>query len=155
MNQNGAEVNNPTHVTRDGLYNKGTDLEASLNPDLVDGNPSSNDSNWDGRYLDDGLDFADAMTLVFVAPEGNELTDLTVGRYDEATATWVQAFPDECYTETDYSDHYSVYYRLKDQHPEGGYNIDNCHQRYWGYVKNSNSIWGFVHTDGKFAVIKK
>jgi hypothetical protein len=155
VNQNGYEVNNPTHVKRDGIFNKGTNIEASLNPDLVNGNPSGNDANWDGRYLDDGLDFADAMTLVFVAPQGSELTDLTVGRYDEETSSWVPAFPAECYTETGYSDHYSVYYRLSDQHPEGGYNLNNCHQRYWGYVKDSNSIWGFVHTDGKFAVIKK
>ena len=155
VNQNGATVNNPTHATRDGVFKKGTDLEASLNPNIVDPAPSSNDSNWDGRYLQDGLDFADAMTLVFTAPEGSELTDLTVGRFDEATQTWVKAFPEECYVETGYSDHFSAYYRLRDQHPESGFQIDNCNQRYWGYVKDSNTIWGFVHTDGKFAVIAK
>ena len=155
VNQNGEEVNNPTHVTRDGVFNKGTDIETSLNPDIVNGNPSGNDANWTERYLDDGLDFADAMTLVFTAPEGEILTDLTIGRYDEATESWVPAFADECYIESGYSDHYSVYYRLTDQHPEGGFQISNCQQRYWGYVKDSNTIWGFIHTDGKFAVIEK
>lgn len=155
VNQNGEEVNNPTHVTRDGVFNKGTDIETSLNPDIVNGNPSGNDANWTERYLDDGLDFADAMTLVFAAPEGETLTDLTIGRYDEATESWVPAFADECYIESGYSDHYSVYYRLTDQHPEGGFQISNCQQRYWGYVKDSNTIWGFIHTDGKFAVIEK
>ncbi|MEP4890767.1 MAG: metallophosphoesterase [Aliiglaciecola sp.] len=155
VNQNGEEVNNPTHTTRDGVFIKGTDIEASLNPSLANGNPSGNDANWDGRYLPDGLDFADALTLVFAAPEGYTLTDLTIGRYDEATQSWAQAFAEECYVETGYSDHYSVYYRLTDQHPEGGYQVSNCQQRYWGYVKDSNTIWGFVHTDGKFAVIEK
>jgi hypothetical protein len=155
VNQNGEEVNNPTHVTRDGVFNKGTDIETSLNPDIVNGNPSGNDANWTERYLDDGLDFADAMTLVFTAPEGGILTDLTIGRYDEATESWVPAFADECYIESGYSDHYSVYYRLTDQHPEGGFQVSNCQQRYWGYVKDSHTIWGFIHTDGKFAVIEK
>lgn len=155
INQNGYEVNNPTHVTRDGVMNKGTDLEASLNPDLEDGNPSSSDSNWDGRYLDDGLDFADAMTLMFQAPDGQEITELTIGRYDEESEEWVQAYPEECYVETGYSQHFSVHYRIKDQHPESGYGVDNCQQRYWGYIKDSNTIWGFIHTDGKFAVIDR
>jgi len=155
VNQNGEEVNNPTHTTRDGKFVKGTDIEASLNPDLANGNPSGNDANWNGRYLADSLDFADAMTLVMTAPEGYILTDLTIGRYDEATQSWVSAFADECYVESGYSDHYSTYYRLTDQHPEGGYQVANCQQRYWGYVKDSNTIWGFVHTDDKFAVIEK
>ena len=155
VNQNGEQVNNATHVARDGVFNKGTDVEASLNPDIANGNPSGNSANWTERYLDDGLDFADAMTLVFAAPEGTTLTDLTIGRYDEVSESWVPAFTDECYIESGYSDHYSVYYRLTDQHPEGGFQASNCQQRYWGYVKDSHTIWGFIHTDGKFAVIEK
>ena len=155
VNQNGEQVNNPTHSTRDGLFVKGRDLEGSLNPTLVNGNPSGNDANWTDRYLDDGLDFADAMTLVFKAPNDIDVTNLTLGHYDEKTQTWVPAFSSECYIESGYSDHYSVYYRLTDQHPEGGYQIDNCQQRYWGYTKASQTIWGFIHTDGKFALIEK
>ena len=155
VNQNGERVNNPTHTSRDGVFTKGHDIEASLNPSLSNGNPSGNDANWTDRYLDDGLDFADAMTLVFKAPEGTNVTDLTVGRFDETTQTWLPVFSPECYIESGYSDHYSVYYRLTDQHPEGGYQVGNCQQRYWGYTKDSQTIWGFIHTDGKFAIIEK
>ena len=42
-------MNNPTHTTRDGKFVKGNDIEASLNPDLINGNPSGNDANWNGR----------------------------------------------------------------------------------------------------------
>lgn len=154
-NHRGYLVANPTHSSRDGVVNKGTSLEASLNPSLANGNPGGNNANWNDRYLDDGLDFADAMTLVFKAPEGADLDTLTVGRYDEATESWVQAFPEECYVESGYSEHFSVYYRISEQHPEGGYEVGNCQQRYWGYVNDSNTIWGFIHTDGKFAVIER
>ena len=154
-NHRGHLVANPTHSTRDGVMTKGTDLEASLNPDLANGNPGGNSANWTDRYLDNGLDFADAMTLVFQAPEGTDIETLTVGRYDEATESWVQAFPEECYTESGYSEHFSVYYRISEQHPEGGFEVGNCQQRYWGYTKDSNTIWGFIHTDGKFAVIER
>lgn len=157
-NREGLNVLNSTHVTRDGVMNKGTDIDASLSGDTstfdyVDGESYS--ESWVNRYNDDGLDFADAMTLSFVAPEGVDIETLTVGRYNEDTGEWVPAFSAECFVETGYSEHYSVYYRMNEQEPEGGYGIDNCQQRYWGYMKEANVIWGFIHTDGKFAVIER
>ena len=158
INRSGCEVLNATHVTRDGVMNKGTDIEVSLSGDTSKTDYEagcSNSDSWDNRYQDNNLDFADAMTLGFTAPEGVDIETLTVGRYDEATEQWVPAFSEECFTDTGYSEHYSVHYRISEQEPEGGFGVDNCQQRYWGYHKESNSIWGFIHTDGKFAVIAK
>ncbi len=148
-------VNNETHVTRDGITNKGIDLEASLDPSNPNGNPGGNDAKWTNRYLNDELDFADPMAISIKAPEGVDATTLVLGRYDEATESWVPAFPEECYIESGYSNHYSVQYRISEQHPEGGNEIDNCQQRYWGYIPSSNSVWGFIHTDGRFALIQR
>lgn len=155
VNRSLVEVNNPTHVSRDGVMTKGTDIEASLNPDIVNGNPSGDGGLWTHRYLSDGLDFADAMTIVFTAPEGLEVTDLILARYDNVSASWVPVFAEACYIESGYSEHFSAQYRISEQHPEGGNEISNCQQRYWGYTKASNTIWGFIHTDGKFALISK
>lgn len=152
-NRNLVQVNNPTHVTRDGVFNKGVDIEASLNSDIVNGNPSGNDALWDSRYLNDDLDFADAMVLAFKIPDGENTSDLILGRYDEASASWVSAFVEDCFIESGYSEHFTPQYRISEQHPEGGTHIDNCQQRYWGYT--NNTIWGFIHTDGKFALIRK
>ena len=155
VNQKGRTVNNPTHVTRDGILRKGTDLEASLNPNLANGNPGGDGANWDGRYINDGLDFADAMTVVFKAPAGRDLETLTLGRFDTVLGDWVPAFAEACFVESMYSQHYSVWYRISEQHPEGGFDIGNCQQRYWGYLPSANAIWGFLHTDGRFAVIER
>ena len=155
VNQRSAEVNNPTHSTRDGVMHKGSDLDASLNPSLENGNPGGNDANWTDRYLDNGLDFADAITIAFEVPQDLNLTDVVVGRYDETSGEWVQAFPEECYVESGYSEHFSVYYRISEQHPEGGFEIDNCQQRYWGYHTDGRSVWGFLHSDGRFALINR
>ncbi|WP_249314760.1 metallophosphoesterase family protein [Pseudoalteromonas sp. S1727] len=158
INRSGCEVLNATHVSRDGVLNKGRDLEASLSGDTSasDYQAGCGDSDsWNNRYNNDNLDFADAMAISIVAPQSKDLETLTVGRYDTEINQWVPAFSPECYIETGYSDHYSVHYRLAEQHPEGGYAINGCQQRYWGYSKSANVIWGFIHTDGKFAVIEK
>ena len=157
INRNGYEVDNPTHVTRDGVMNKGTDIVASLTGDnsVVEGPGGSRQASWANRYHDDGLDFADALTISFVAPEGTVLTDLTIGRYDEASNSWVPALREDCYVDTGYSEHFSVHYRIDEQQPEGGFAIEGCQQFYWGYHNESNAIWGFIHTDGKFAVIAR
>ncbi|GLS25359.1 metallophosphoesterase family protein [Marinibactrum halimedae] len=160
-NEKGCQVENPTHVTRDGFMNKGTDIDASLSGNNNTVGSSSNCASWESRYDEDSLDFADAMSISFTAPEGSELDTLTVGRYDEESSSWVAAFSPECFVQTGYSDHYSVFYRISEQHPEGrnsdgsSAQIDGCNQRYWGYHPESNSIWGFIHTDGKFAVIAR
>ena len=155
INNRGHEVNNETHVTRDGLMKKGTDINASLNRANTNGNPGGNDAKWTDRYLNDKMDFADAVAISFSAPEGVDVQTLILGRYDEATQTWVPVFADKCYAATGYSEHFSVHYRISEQHPEGGNDIANCQQRYWGYIPSSNSVWGFIHTDGRFALIER
>lgn len=159
INRSGCEVLNSTHVNRDGITNKGTDFEASLSGDLsrsnYDAECGGNSASWTNRFNADGLDFADAMALGFTAPADADLDNLVVGRYDEGTQTWVPAFPAECYTDTGYSEHYSVHYRIAEQEPEGGLGINGCQQRYWGYHRSSHSIWGFIHTDGKYAIIER
>ena len=157
VNDRGYEVDNPTHVTRDGIMRKGVDVVVSLTGDTTteNGPGGSNQANWVNRYRDDGLDFADAVAIAFVAPEDHELTDLTLGRYNEDTSCWVPAFREECYTDAGYSHHFSVDFRISEQEPEGGFGIPGCQQFYWGYHPQSHSVWGHIHTDGRYALIEK
>ena len=157
VNRPGYEVDNPTHVTPDGRMNKGTDIIPSLTGDTTteEGPGGSNQANWVNRYHEDGLDFADAMAISCVAPDGYDLSELTIGRYNEESESWVPAFREDCWTGTGYSEHFSPHYRISEQEPEGGFGIPGCQQFYWGYFPESHSIWGHIHTDGRFAVIRR
>ena len=101
------------------------------------------------------MDFADAMAVMMTVPKGVDLDEVTLGRYDESSDSWVPVFKDECFVDTGYSDHFSVLYRLDEQEPEGGFGTDGHEQQYWGYYENTRVIWGFIHTDGMFAIIRK
>ncbi len=149
-NRNGELVNNPTMVTRDGELVKGTDYAAEH---ALDYGPMDDLYTGDNIIGENGRDFADAMAVAITVPEGTNLDEITLGRWDEVTESWVPAFNELCFANTGYSDHYNVQYRLDEQEPEGGFGIDGCEQQYWGYIESSNAIWGFIHTDGYFAVI--
>jgi len=104
----------------------------------------------DGVISDD--DEADAITIAITAPDGVELSTLTIGRYDEDNQVWEEFLDDECFTTTAYSDDFSVMY----QSGTGGVPSDvdsSCGTYIWGYNYNNNTVWGFTHKDGHFALI--
>ena len=152
QNRNSELVNNPTMVTRDGELVKGTDYPAEH---AIDYGPMDNLYTGDNIIGENGNDFADAMAVAMTIPEGVNIEDVTLGRWDQASDSWLPAFNPVCFANTGYSDHYNVQYRLDEQEPEGGFGIDGCEQQYWGYIESSNAIWGFIHTDGYFAIIAK
>ena len=152
QNRNGEVANNPTMVTRDGMLVKGTDYVAEH---AIDYGPMDNLYTGDNIIGENGRDFADAMAISMSVPADVNLTDVTLGRWDEATQSWVPVLNDTCFADTGYSDHYSVLYRLDEQEPEGGFGIDGCEQQYWGYMDSAHAIWGFIHTDGYFAIIER
>ena len=101
-----------------------------------------------------GEDFADAMTLAITAPATVDLTTLTIGYYNEDNSAWQTFLSDECFTQTAYSDDFSVMY----QSGAGGLPsdvADTCGVNIWGYNHNNHTVWGFIHTDGRFALINK
>lgn len=151
-NRSGLMANNPTMVTRDGELVKGTDYAAEHAKDY---GPLDNLYSGDNIIGENGLDFADAMAVMMTVPKGVDLDEVTLGRYDESSDSWVPVFKDECFVDTGYSDHFSVLYRLDEQEPEGGFGTDGHEQQYWGYYENTRVIWGFIHTDGMFAIIRK
>ncbi|MCG8348661.1 MAG: metallophosphatase family protein [Chloroflexales bacterium] len=151
-NRSGFQANNPTMVTRDGILVKGRDYAREHAKDY---GPLDNLYTGDGIIGENGLDFADAMAVMMSVPADVPLDEVTLGRYDEASKTWAPVFRDECFVKTGYSDHYSVLYRLDEQEPEGGFGTDGYEQQYWGYNHNAHAIWGFIHTDGMFAIIRK
>ena len=151
-NRNGIRSNNPTMVTRDGEIVKGTDYAAEHAKDY---GPMNNLYSGDNIIGENGFDFADAMAVMMTVPADVTLEDVTLGRWDNTSESWVPVFNDTCWTNTGYSDHYSVLYRLDEQEPEGGFGIDGCEQQYWGYNPHAHALWGFIHTDGLFAIIYK
>ena len=105
----------------------------------------------DGVISDD--DQADAITLAITAPDNVELSSLTIGRYDEENKVWEEFLDDACFTATAYSDDFSVMYKSG----AGGTPSDvssSCGTYIWGYNYNNNTVWGFTHKDGRFALIK-
>ncbi len=151
-NRSGLMANNPTMVTRDGELVKGTNY---YDEHAKDYGPINNLYTGDNIIGENGLDFADAMAVIMTVPEHVNLDEVTLGRYDESSNSWVPVFKEECFVNTGYSDHYSVLYRLDEQEPEGGFGTDGYEQQYWGHYKGAHALWGFVHTDGLFAIIKK
>lgn len=104
----------------------------------------------DGVVTDD--DEADAMTIAMTAPDGVDLSTLTIGRYNEDSGEWEEFLDDSCFTATAYSDDFSVMY--KSGAGSAPSDVDSsCGTYLWGYNYNNNTVWGFTHKDGRFALI--
>jgi len=106
----------------------------------------------DGLVTDD--DDADAMTIAITAPQDADLTDLTIGRYNESTQTWERFLDEACFTATAYSDDFSVMFK------SGAGTIpsdvaSDCGTYLWGYNHNNHSVWGFIHQDGRFVLMAR
>lgn len=130
-------------------FNK--DGEKTTNPTLI---------NRDGMIADE--DKADAMAISITAPaktKPEDLAKLTIGRFDETQGKWVPVLDEQCFTTTGYTDDFSVMYRKADgrdaEGPEGADFPASCAYQYWGYNYNVGSVWGFINTDGHFALIAR
>ena len=97
-------------------------------------------------------DQADAITLAMTAPEGAELSTLTIGRYNETSGDWEEFLDDSCFTATAYSDDFSVMYGSGTGSVPSDV-ADSCATYIWGYNYNNNTVWGFTHQDGRYALI--
>lgn len=107
----------------------------------------------DGKVIK-GEDYADAMAIAIQAPESADLSNLTIGYFNEQDNEWETFLDDACFTQTAYSDDFSVMYQ------SGAGAIpsdvaDTCGTYLWGYNYNNHTVWGFIHTDGHFALINK
>jgi len=99
-------------------------------------------------------DDADALTLAISAPDDMTLSTLTIGRYNELTGEWERFLDESCFTKTAYSDDFSVMYG--DGLGSAPSDVDSsCATYIWGYNHNNNTVWGFTHQDGRFALINR
>ncbi len=144
LNQDG------TYKNTNGFVQASSPSELFFDKDAVE---TTNPTNVvrDGVITAD--DEADAMTIAMTAPEGIDLTTLTIGRYNEETGEWEEFLADSCFTETSYSDDFSVMF--KSGAGSAPSDVDSsCGTYLWGYNHNNNTVWGFTHKDGRFALIE-
>ena len=136
--------------TYDNNYGYAQPASTSQNYFNKDGEERTNPTQVvrDGEITDE--DNADAFAIAITAPEGVELNTLTIAKYVDGV--WVDVMSPVCLTSTGYSDDFSVMY--SGQGPEGN-EPDGCNYQYWGYNFNNNSVWGFIHTDGHYALIPR
>ena len=131
--------------TSEMFYDK--DGRARVNPTMV---------IRDGEITD--ADQADAIAIAISAPDTIDLSLLTIGRYNPENGRWEPVLEEQCRTITGYSDDFSVMHNdgngNQGHHPDGA-TVEGCNLKYWGYNYNSRSVWGFIHTDGYFALIPK
>lgn len=110
----------------------------------------------------DEQDHADVMAIAITAPAGTQLEELTLARFQNNQ--WEPVVDEQCFTNTSYSDDFSVMYN--DGTGSVGENWDGtdknkpaseggCKLMVWGYNAKTHSVWGMVHKDGDYAVIKK
>lgn len=146
MNQDGS------HKSTNGFVQDYSASELYYDKDAVETDNPTNVVR-DGVIVD-GEDEADAMTLAMTAPEGSNLTSLTIGWYNQASGEWEAFLDDACFTESSYSDDFSVMYESGSGQTPSDVD-DSCGTYLWGYNYNNNTVWGFIHTDGRFALIEK
>jgi len=144
------------NLNQDGTYKNTNGFVQSNSPSTLyydkDAVETTNPTTVVRNGLIENDDEADAITLAITAPEGVELSSLTIGRYNDTTGEWEEFLDDSCFTETAYSDDFSVMYSSG----LGGTPSDvesSCGTYLWGYNFNNNSVWGFTHRDGRFALI--
>ena len=144
------------NLNQDGTYKNTNGFVQDHAPSEVyydkDAKETDNPTNVVRDGILDNRDQADAITLAITAPSGVKLSTLTIGRYNEDTGEWEAFLDNTCFTATAYSDDFSVMYG------EGAGQVpsdvdSSCATYLWGYNYNNNTVWGFTHKDGRFALI--
>ena len=70
------------------------------------------------------------------------------------TGVWEEFLDESCFTATSYSDDFSVMFKSGAGSAPSDVS-SSCGTYLWGYNHNNNSVWGFTHKDGRFALISK
>lgn len=146
------------NLNQDGSYKNTNGFVQDSSPSEVYYDKDAVETDNPTNVVRDGLvtdeDQADAMTIAISAPDGVELSTLTIGRYNETSGEWETFLEPRCFTATSYSDDFSVMYKSgAGQVPSDA--DSSCGTYIWGYNYNNNSVWGFIHQDGQFALIAK
>lgn len=146
------------NLNQDGSYKNTNGFVQTHSPSELFYDKDAVETNNPTQVTRDGLvtaeDDADAMTIAMTAPEGVDLSTLTIGRYNEVTGGWETFLDENCFTATSYSDDFGVMF----QSGFGSTPSDvssSCGTYLWGYNYNNHSVWGFTHKDGRFALVLK
>lgn len=146
------------NLNQDGSYKNTNGFVQTSSPSELFFDKDAVETDNPTNVIRDGVvtaeDDADAMTIAITAPEGVDLSTLTIGRYNEETGVWDAFLDENCFTATSYSDDFSVMF----QSGAGSAPSDvssSCGTYLWGYNYNNNSVWGFTHKDGRFALVLK
>ena len=146
------------NLNQDGSYKNTNGFVQTSSPSELFFDKDAVETDNPTNVIRDGVitaeDDADAMAIAITAPEGVDLSTLTIGRYNEETGVWDAFLDENCFTATSYSDDFSVMF----QSGAGSAPSDvssSCGTYLWGYNYNNNSVWGFTHKDGRFALVLK
>ncbi|MEL0659702.1 metallophosphoesterase family protein [Psychromonas arctica] len=146
------------NLNQDGSYKNTNGFVQTTSPSEIYFDKDAVETDNPTNVIRDGIvtdeDEADAMTIAITAPKNVELSTLTIGRYNEELGIWEAFLDEDCFTATSYSDDFSVMF----QSGSGSTPSDvsgSCGTYLWGYNYNNNSVWGFTHKDGLFALITK